>query len=116
MDSLVKEGVELNSYYVHKYCSPTRSSYQTGRYPYHVNVLNDDMAIHNAEDQVSGFAGVPRNMTGLAEKLAQAGYSTHFGELLRLLSCAFSSAWRSRRVIPSPPPPPPSSLQWASGT
>lgn len=73
------------------------------------------MAIHNAEDQVSGFAGVPRNMTGIAEKLAEVGYSTHFGEVLRLLSCTFSSAWRSRRVI-TPPPPLLSSLQWASGT
>ena len=68
-----------------KYCSPTRSSYQTGRFPIHVNVLNLDMSVHNPADPVSGFAGVPRNMTGIAEKLASAGYQTHFAgsEVLR---------------------------------
>ena len=36
------------------------------------------MSVHNPADPVSGFAGVPRNMTGIAEKLASAGYQTHF--------------------------------------
>jgi arylsulfatase I/J len=62
---------------VHKYCSPTRSSIQSGRLPYHVNVLNDDMGIWNPQDPVSGFAGVPRNMTTIAMHLSAAGYSTH---------------------------------------
>lgn len=31
MDALVASGVELDQYYVHKYCSPSRSSYQSGR-------------------------------------------------------------------------------------
>ena len=61
---------------MHKYCSPTRSSIQSGRLPYHVNVLNDDMSIWNPQDPVAGFAGIPRNMTVLAEKLAAAGYAT----------------------------------------
>ena len=26
---------------------------------------------------VSGFKGIPRNMTGIAEKLREAGYATH---------------------------------------
>ena len=63
MDALVASGVLLNQYYVHKYCSPTRSSYQSGRLPYHVNVLNADMGVSNRSDPISGFAGVPRNMT-----------------------------------------------------
>ena len=75
MDSLVQQGILLNQYYVHKYCSPSRSSYQSGRFPYHVNVLNDDMSVANPADPVSGFAGIPRNMTGIAEKLKTAGYS-----------------------------------------
>ena len=31
---------------------------------------------HNKKDPVSGFQGIPRNMTGLAEKLRTAGYAT----------------------------------------
>ena len=77
IDALVAEGVLLNQAYVHKYCSPTRSSIQSGRLPYHVNVLNDDMGIWNPLDPVSGFAGVPRNMTTIAMHLSAAGYSTH---------------------------------------
>ncbi len=73
LDALVKSGVELDQYYVHKYCSPSRSSYQSGRYPYHVNVVNVDMNNHNPQDPVSGFAGIPRNMTGIATKLKSAG-------------------------------------------
>jgi len=32
---------------------------------------------YNAKDQVSGFAGIPRNMTGLATQLKKANYSCH---------------------------------------
>jgi len=77
MDALVASGILLNNYYVHKYCSPSRSSYQSGRFPYHVNVQNLDMDVANPDDPVSGFAGIPRNMTGIAEKLKSAGYATH---------------------------------------
>ena len=40
LDGLVKDGIELSHHYVFKYCSPTRSAIQSGRAPYHVNVLN----------------------------------------------------------------------------
>ena len=59
IDGLATSGVILDQFYDHKYCSPTRSSLQSGRLPYHVNVLNDDMAIWNPNDPVSGFAGIP---------------------------------------------------------
>lgn len=76
IDALVSSGINLNSYYVHKYCSPSRSSYQSGRLPFHVNVVNADMSVANPDDPVSGFAGIPRNMTGLASKLKSVGYNT----------------------------------------
>jgi hypothetical protein len=41
-----------------------------------VNALNAAMEISNPEDPVSGFAGIPKNMTGMATKLAAAGYAT----------------------------------------
>jgi len=76
LDSLVREGIELDRHYVYKYCSPSRSALQSGRNPYHVNPLNAEPTISNPDDPVSGFQGIPRNMTGLATKLAAAGYRT----------------------------------------
>ena len=58
--------------------SPTRCSLQSGRLPVHVNSVNVDVAVHNPADPVSGFQGIPTNMTGIAEVLKRAGYRTHF--------------------------------------
>eukprot|EP01043_Picozoa_sp_COSAG02_P000887 COSAG02_NODE_18_length_54986_cov_345.599322_21_plen_249_part_00 len=77
MDTLVKEGIELDHAYSYKFCSPTRSCLQSGRLPVHVNVLNIGPEEWNPADPVSGFAAIPRNMTGMATKLKSAGYSTH---------------------------------------
>jgi hypothetical protein len=32
----------------------------------HVNVINADPGVHNPADTVGGYAGIPRNMTGIA--------------------------------------------------
>lgn len=77
MDQLVKEGIEMDRAYSFQFCSPTRSSLQSGRYPSHVNDKNADVTIHNPDDPVSGFAAIPRNMTGMAAKLKLGGYKTH---------------------------------------
>eukprot|EP01047_Picozoa_sp_COSAG01_P056149 COSAG01_NODE_6333_length_3731_cov_3.572687_7_plen_106_part_00 len=77
MDALVKEGIELDRAYSFQFCSPTRSSLQSGRYPSHVNDKNLDVTAYNPADPVSGFAAIPRNMTGVASKLKEAGYMTH---------------------------------------
>merc|ERR1740117_2631639 len=66
MDALVREGIELDQAYAYKFCSPTRSSLQSGRLPVHVNSANLAPSEWNAADPVSGFAGIPRNMTGIA--------------------------------------------------
>lgn len=63
--------------YSFQFCSPTRSSLQSGRYPSHVNDKNADVTAYNPADPVSGFAAIPRNMTGIASKLKAAGYMTH---------------------------------------
>ena len=39
-DALVAEGVELDRHYAFVYCSPSRSSFMTGRLPYHVQQIN----------------------------------------------------------------------------
>jgi|EP01047_Picozoa_sp_COSAG01_P058670 hypothetical protein len=53
---------------------------QSGRLPVHVNHENADPAVHNPADTVSGFAGIPRAMTGIAEHLKRSTppYATHF--------------------------------------
>ena len=55
---------------------PSRCSLQTGRNPLHVNAINTGVLVHNPADPVSGFQGIPRNMTGVAEKMRTAGYRT----------------------------------------
>ncbi len=77
IDNLVKEGLEFDHHYVYKFCSPSRSCLMSGRLPVHVNDLNAAPDIHNPDDKVSGFAGIPRDMTGLGTKMMEAGYATH---------------------------------------
>jgi len=77
IDALVASGVQLDRFYAHKFCSPTRSALQSGRSPIFVNVQNSDIGQYNPGDPVGGFQGIPRNITGLATKLKSAGYMTH---------------------------------------
>ena len=67
-DSLAKTGLLLDRHYVYRYCSPSRASFLTGRWPHHVHQWNPPP---NAE------VGLNINMTALPAKLKQAGYSTH---------------------------------------
>jgi arylsulfatase B len=76
MDALATSGVVFDRSYTHKYCSPSRSALQSGRDPVHVNVFNLDYPIYNLSDPVSGFPGIPRNMTTVAEILKAQGYAT----------------------------------------
>jgi arylsulfatase I/J len=77
IDALVQEGIKLDRHYVYSWCAPTRSSLQSGRLPVHVTYTADPAAAHNPDDPVSGYAGIPRNMTGIASKMRAAGYRTH---------------------------------------
>ena len=67
-DYLVENGLELNRHYAYYVCSPTRSSFQSGRLPCHVveeqSLSEDDR-------------GIPQNMTCLGTKMKQPGYETH---------------------------------------
>ena len=76
LDALAASGVILDRHYVFSFCSPSRSALHTGRNPIHVNVLNSPLSSVNLADPVSGFAGLPRNVTALPAKLATVGYST----------------------------------------
>ena len=67
-DELAKTGLVLNRHYVYMYCSPSRASLLTGRWPYHAHQWNQPQ---------HGPIGTNINMTMLPAKLKQAGYSTH---------------------------------------
>ena len=69
IDALVSQGRELTRHYVYKFCSPTRSSFVSGRLPVHVNQEN------SATEQP--LAGIPAEMTTLPERLARSGYQAH---------------------------------------
>ena len=69
IDGLVEQGIELNRHYVHMMCTPTRSSFQSGRLPIHV--------LTQLCDPCDKSGAIPRNMTGVAAQLKKAGYATH---------------------------------------
>ena len=54
---------------VFKYCSPTRSQINTGRYPYHNGFWHNNCPAAQLE-------GVPLKFITIAEELASAGYQT----------------------------------------
>ena len=76
LDRIAHDGLRLERLYVHKICSPTRCALQSGRAPVHVNTQNVLPEVANPRDPVSGYQGIPVNMTGVAQLLAGAGYRT----------------------------------------
>lgn len=69
IDKLAAEGTILSHHYTYKFCSPTRSSFLSGRLPLHVNQIN------HPPNEPGG--GVPVNMTTVAALLRSAGYVAH---------------------------------------
>ena len=68
-DELASTGVLLDRHYVFKYCSPSRASLMSGRWPHHAhqwNIVPQTVPL-----------GLNLNFTAMPAKLKQAGYSTH---------------------------------------
>ena len=76
-DAIAATGLQLDRLYGDKICSPSRSSFMTGRLPIHVNEVNVVPEVQNPSDPVGGYQGIPINMTGIAELMSRSGYSTH---------------------------------------
>jgi len=76
IDNLVaKESAVLTRHYVFVFCSPTRRSFLSGRFPPHTGVSMDEHMPHGVPGLLS------RKMTSIASKLKQAGYVTgHAGK------------------------------------
>eukprot|EP01084_Bolivina_argentea_P144951 254210_1 len=71
IDYLANQGVILDRHYVHYVCCPSRTSFQTGRIPVHVNIENCITPTHVD-------SGIPQNMTALGTKMKLAGFNTYF--------------------------------------
>ncbi|XP_067685669.1 arylsulfatase B-like isoform X2 [Haliotis asinina] len=70
IDRLAREGVILNQSYVQPLCSPSRSAFMSGYYPFktglqHLVILNNQHVC------------LPLNITILPQKLKELGYATH---------------------------------------
>lgn len=70
IDKLASEGVILNNSYVQPWCSPSRSAFMSGYYPFHTGL--QDGVIHNTRPY-----GLPLNLTTLPQRLQSLGYTTH---------------------------------------
>ena len=81
-DALIEEGIHLERHYASSSSGPSRCSLLSGRLPSRFapkpEGLSTTHMFWNPADNVSGFYGIPRNMTGIGWKLKEAGYSTHF--------------------------------------
>lgn len=78
LDALANDGILLRHHMAYKICGPSRSSLLSGRLAVHVNNVNTAPSAFNPKDPVSGYAGIPRNMTTIGTKMRQAGYKTAF--------------------------------------
>ena len=82
LDALIKDGVLLERHYTSSTSAPSRCSLLSGRlshrFPPSPAGISTPQMFWNPQDNVSGFYGIPRNMTGLGSKLKEAGYATHF--------------------------------------
>ena len=75
LDALAMGGIRLTRHHAFKVCSPSRSSFHTGRYAFSMGLYDNSPEavpwIH-LNDQA-----VPRNFTLLPALLKQKGYATH---------------------------------------
>ena len=64
INALVKDGILLEAHYTFQFCSPTRSSFLSGRLPIHVNTANR---------AGTAVGGVDIRMSTVADQLSRAG-------------------------------------------
>ncbi|XP_041378156.1 arylsulfatase B-like [Gigantopelta aegis] len=70
IDKLARHGVVLNSSYVQPVCSPSRTAFMTGIYPFRAGMQHYVI-------EPSQAVCVPLNFTFLPQELKKLGYSTH---------------------------------------
>jgi arylsulfatase A-like enzyme len=86
LDKLATEGMQLTSHYAFKVCSPTRSSFHTGRYPFSMGLYdNSPRAVpflrpkitDGKDPEIASPMAVPVGYKLLPELLAAKGYRRH---------------------------------------
>lgn len=70
INSLKDDGVELDRYYVYRYCSPSRSNFLTGRHPYHLGQQTDQ----NLNPTPGIACGINLDYKMLGDVMTGAGY------------------------------------------
>ncbi|XP_027050910.1 arylsulfatase B-like [Pocillopora damicornis] len=70
IDSLAREGVILDNYYVQPLCTPARGALMTGRYPIHTGLQHFVIRPSNP-------FGLPLDFQTLPGQLKKVGYATH---------------------------------------
>ncbi|XP_046580308.1 arylsulfatase J-like [Haliotis rubra] len=70
LDKLAAAGVKLENYYVQPICTPTRSQFMSWKYQIHTGLQHG--IIWDAQPN-----GLPLDSPTVADKIKQAGYSTH---------------------------------------
>jgi len=78
LNKLMRSGVELDRFYTFNQCGPSRSALLSGRDPQHVNYVNNGAMSWNKTNKISGYGGVPPNMTLMGTKMKAAGYKTAY--------------------------------------
>ena len=69
LDTLADEGLQLDRFYVHPMCTPTRAALMTGKYPHRLGMA--DVGISPWDK-----AGLPLDEITIAQTLQEAGYFT----------------------------------------
>ena len=70
LNDLAATGIILDQHYTYQYCSPTRTSLLTGRWPFKAAGTKDNIALTDID-------GVDLGFTFLPQRLKEAGYATH---------------------------------------
>ena len=70
IDSLATSGIILEQHYTYQYCSPTRTAFLTGRWPFKAAGTKNNI-------RATEIDGVHLGFTFLPQRLKEAGYATH---------------------------------------
>ena len=72
LESLANSGTKLQNYYIYRFCSPSRSTFMTGRHPSHIG----QQTKMNLNPMPGVACGISLKYVFIAEVLRRSGYKT----------------------------------------
>ena len=100
IDALALGGVRLESYYVNKLCSPTRTAMLSGRYAY-TNGMDDGVIVDGQN------VDMPLNLLSIADHFQAGGWNTSaYGKWGMFQCCKVHCCGSRFSPAPVPPLPP----------